>query len=62
MALTQVGPAIAYAGPSLNGINASGQLFCASNIPPGTPAAGTGVTWVAAQTSFADTQPNNWER
>ena len=58
MALTQVGPAISYAAASLNGIAASGQVFVASNIAIGTPTAGTGVTWVAAQTTFADTQPN----
>ena len=57
MAITQVGPGISYAHGSLNGINASGQVFCASNIAVGTPAAGTGVTWVAAVTQFADTQP-----
>lgn len=57
MAITQVGPAISYAHGSLNGINASGQVICASNIAVGTPAAGTGVTWVAAVTQFLDTQP-----
>ena len=52
------GPAITYAAHSLNGLADSGAIVVASNIAVGTPAAGTGVTWVAAQTSFSDTQPN----
>ena len=58
MAITSLAPSITYSTQSTNGIAAAGQMIVASNIAVGTPAAGTGVTWVAAQTSFSDTQPN----
>ena len=54
------GPAITYAAHSLIGLADSGALVVASNIAIGTPAAGTGVTFKAAVTSFADTTGANF--
>ena len=54
------GPSITYAAHSLNGLADSGALVVASNRAIGTPAAGTGVTFKAAVTSFADTTGSNF--
>jgi hypothetical protein len=58
MGFPALAPSGTYTTQSVNGLAAAGSLIMASNIPVGTPAAGTGVGWVAAQTSFSDTQPS----